>query len=284
MDAIRAIPYDKNGSPVHTSQFDPVEGEYCYFEFDPFRKHYLRWIRLPKRGRRPMIELNRDRFAVAVYDTNFHLLGESLLPEDLQPDERIGRWLRWFITPEGYYFRNNRTSDTLNDVFDAFDLQFGPAKTDKQLKSQPKIQEQDDSLAIYEEDWARYLKEVQGVERIDGPLLIVHTRRGCPNCRAHVLRQFHALRDSLPDRPLMLLLLDKSNAELDGLIGGHPYYSEVNKTHHYYARETGNPRLLFYKKGKLYRNYELNPADVGLVPYLIDDYYKGKKLPLPGGL
>jgi len=180
MDAIRAIPYDKNGSPVHTSQFDPVEGEYCYFEFDPFRKHYLRWIRLPKRGRRPMIELNRDRFAVAVYDTNFHLLGESLLPEDLQPDERIGRWLRWFITPEGYYFRNNRTSDTLNDVFDAFDLQFGPAKTDKQLKSQPKIQEQDDSLAIYEEDWARYLKEVQGVERIDGPLLIVHTRRGCP--------------------------------------------------------------------------------------------------------
>ena len=46
-------------------------------------------------------------------------------------------------------------------------------------------------------------------------------------------------------------------------------------------RETGNPRLLILRKGRLERNYELNPAEVLIVPVLLGDYLKGRKLPRP---
>jgi hypothetical protein len=137
VDTIRAYPKGPDGRPLKYEQFDPVEGEYAYFDYDPWNDRYLRWIRLPKRGRRTMIELNRDRFALAVYDSSFRLLGEGLLPEVCQPDERTGRWLRWLLTPQGYYFRNTAASDSATDIYDRYELKFGKAarKTERSVQA-----------------------------------------------------------------------------------------------------------------------------------------------------
>jgi hypothetical protein len=283
VDTIRGIPYGQDGKPVHDEQFDPVEGEYVYFQFDPFRQRYLRWIRLPKHGRRPMIELNRDRFALAVYDSSFRLLGEGLLPEACQPTVQSRRWLSYFVTPEGYWFLNTSHSDTSRKVYNRFELNFGESLPSK-LKNNPYPEGMaEKSTFRYTESWPDYLREVQGIGTPDGAWLVVQTVRGCPSCRQEVLRQYGLLRDSLPQLQLNLLVVGPQHAELklDSLTRGHRHFSETKFRHHTYVRETGNPRLLILRKGRLERNYELNPAEVLIVPVLLGDYLKGRKLPRP---
>lgn len=287
LDTVRPVPLDENGKPEFKSQFNPREGSFFQFYFDPWRQQYIRLIKLPPDSSKGPEGINVWRYALGIIDTNFNLIGEGILPEAMQPKLETTNWPRMVIRPDGLYFYDHPATEAANAngekglVYARLDWTvtgkniyadyFERRKKNREGKAAPKA---GDRLAAY-------LKEQHGVGTENQLVMLLPLQEACPYCRGFVLDFYKQFRAEHPDKPFYLVAVASDTSVTNellfrkhGLAPGDPYLiTDPRNDLKRYAAKFINPRLLIYKDGKKQTDQNLPPAEVESVPGTISRYF-----------
>jgi hypothetical protein len=295
LDTVRPFPVDAKGRPIDSKGNrlidpveDPHEGEFYDFRYDPFRNQYWRFLELRPEANASIVERNRRIYALQIFNDQFQLLGEGLLPDELQPMRDGEKWIRMFFTPEGPVIHNPRRSeafDGISMVFTRYEPQFGRQNPLKQQAKHKRIK------GRQTEDWKGYLAQVHQQNADSAAYIVIDPRNCCPACKYYMLEYFENHLQEHPDRPLKLVLTGTSKQPIQEALDYLKTQKHDNRRvfiddkgdYKRYVLNFLNPKLVLLRKGELVFNRQLNPADLKDVEQYLDRFYKGEAIRAANG-
>lgn len=288
LDTVRPVPLDENGAPAFSRQFNEKEGSFFQFYFDPWRKQYIRLMKLPTDSSHAITNFNKKgclkdyfwRYAIGVLDTNFHLVGEGVLPEALQPKPETTNWPRMIVRPDGLYFYDHPATETAKVqgekgmVFTRLDWSVSNDRIAADCSDA-----RGEKARIPSGDCLdAYLKDRRGLTEPDLLVLLTPARA---EGAALLLDYYGQFRKEYPDKPFYLVVVAGEDSVANellnrarGLSQADPFLKvDARNDLKRFAGELPYPRLLIYQNGVKHRDYNLPPAEIGKALMTIEHYF-----------
>jgi hypothetical protein len=284
------IEYDRATRELHRHRLPSVfvdtiypklETEPMYFSlfFDRYRKQYWRIVQLRVDPKAPITQQNKRMYSAQIFDESFQLLGEGLLPPELQPGfDMYSKWIRPLFTPQGVFFYNWNRAKSFDGVAVVFQ-QFEPTFVkENPLKALKKIRE---AKGSFSDDWKTYLTQELKQPTDSIAYLVLQPEESCPSCHYKMIEYYKTQRKEHPQRGLRLLILYNNPNPLQqtltqlGLTKEDSFLVLDGKSRNKeYILRYDNPRIIGFKNGKLTVDKILDPKDIPDAPALIDGLYK----------
>jgi|GEM_PF-5332479 len=281
IDTILPASSDSNGKLIGPDeQWNKKGGEYFYLYFDPYRKQYLRFLKLPAPPKPTIEELSIRRYVLAVMDTNFKLLGEALLPEEIQPspdpDKIVSIWPHLIIAPEGVYFINVKESylrEGEASVYTRYD--FMPTK-------KKPIPFPNRKKGITQDSWLPYFRKEHQHSPQNEAIIFVPLDNSCPPCKDDVLAFYKKFRQQYPDKPIRLVaalkrrdqkVIDRHLNDSSLVRGDARTFYDAQGRYLKYVLDFINPRIILVQDGKIIKDLTLNPSQIPDLPPIVYKFF-----------
>lgn len=270
------VPYENKPNAAYPKAYpwdDLSLPQYSMIYYDEYRYRYYRLLRHPSGS-------SGAAYTLVIADTNFQVIGETLLPEELTPPfERFSV----FCAPDGVYFWNPAKTSAYANSYVFTRLNFKPT-------SKPAARELRKALAARAEankpagkGLADYLSQKHKLEPQNDALLLVPVDNSCASCEDNVLKYFADSVFAAGNDGPRLVLIAANPSEIENALHKHglePYRDRIltdpKRQFLRYAEDWINPRWLVFKDGAQTEDVILNPDQIPGLPDRVRQWRKAR--------
>jgi hypothetical protein len=261
LDTVRPLPADFSPSLTQRPRSALTEGRFMGMMYDPYRKYYLRFLRLPLPADAPPTV--DARYAFMVLDTSFRVVGEGYMPDSLSTGRVLAR-------PEGIYCWNYRQSKSPELRMTFTLLELGPAGEGENM---PQATRKAPDFVFEGGGVSAYAKSAFGIGGRKTAILFVPVERICEGCAYRVIRYYIENREVLREHNVHLILTGskgKIKAYLDFLKVPADVAAEIKMDYSLepfrFFKDMPDQSILWIRKNREVQEFSLDQVGRILLP------------------